>query len=72
VAEPTASQIGYFRETLCHNRLIFESLFEKEVIAAFPFGRKTSKAVGSLLRERDRCCRLHKKTAGVLGALAHA
>ena len=40
-------------ETVCHNQLIFESLFNKEVVADFAGGRITSDAGGLLLRELD-------------------
>jgi Transposase DDE domain group 1 len=41
-------------ETVCHNQLIFESLFSKEVVADFAGGRITSDAGGLLLRELDQ------------------
>jgi hypothetical protein len=44
-------------ETVCHNQLIFESLFSKEVVADFEGGRITSDAGGLLLRELDQCYR---------------
>jgi hypothetical protein len=41
-------------ETVCHNQLRFESLFQKEVIADFEGGRITSDAGGLLLRKVDQ------------------
>jgi hypothetical protein len=45
-------------ETVCHNQLIFESLFSKEVVADFAGGLITSDAGGLLLRELDQRYRL--------------
>ena len=53
-------------ETVCHNQLIFESLFSKEVIADFTGGRITSDAGGLLLREVDQRYRLTEKAARCL------
>lgn len=53
-------------ETVCHNQLIFESLFHKEVIADFTGGRITSDAGGLLLRELDQRYRLTEKAAACL------
>jgi hypothetical protein len=53
-------------ETLCHNQLIFESLFSKEVIADFAGGRITSDTGGLLLRELDHRYRLTEKAARCL------
>src|SRR3974377_1881571 len=53
-------------ETVCHNQLIFESLFCKEVIADFAGGRITSDAGGLLLREIDQRYRLVEKAARCL------
>ena len=48
-------------ETVCHDQLIVESLFFKEVIADFTGGRITSDAGGLLLREIDQRYRLTEK-----------
>jgi hypothetical protein len=53
-------------ETVCHNQLIFESLFSKEVIADFAGGRITSDAGGLLLREIDQRYRLAEKATRCL------
>ena len=53
-------------ETLCHNQLIFENLFSKEVIADFAGGRITSDAGGLLLREVDQRYRIAEKAAACL------
>jgi hypothetical protein len=53
-------------ETVCHNQLIFESLFGKEVIADSAGGRITSDAGGLLLREIDQRYRLTEKAAACL------
>jgi len=53
-------------ETVCHNQLIFESLFSKEVIADFAGGRITSDAGGLLLRELDQRYRLAENAARCL------
>jgi hypothetical protein len=53
-------------ETVCHNQLIFESLFSKEVIADFAGGRITSDAGGLLLREVDQRYRIAEQTAACL------
>ena len=53
-------------ETVCHNQLIFESLFAKEVIADFAGGRITSDAGGLLLREVDQRYRIAEKAAACL------
>ena len=53
-------------ETVCHNQLIFESLFSKEVIADFAGGRITSDADGLLLREIDQRYRLTEKATHCL------
>jgi hypothetical protein len=53
-------------ETVCHNQLIFESLFSKEVIADFAGGRITSDAGGLLLRELDQRYRLAENAAQCL------
>ncbi|MHB8066529.1 MAG: IS1380 family transposase [Desulfobaccales bacterium] len=50
-------------ETVCHNQLIFKSLFSKEVVADFAGGRITSDAGGLLLRELDRRYRLAENAA---------
>ena len=52
-------------ETVCHNQLIFESLFSKEVVADFAGGRITSDAGGLLLRELDQRYRLVENAAPV-------
>jgi hypothetical protein len=48
-------------KTVCHNQLIFESLFSKEVIADFEGGQLTTDAGGLLLRELDQRYRLAEK-----------
>jgi len=53
-------------ETVCHNQLIFESLFNKEVVADFAGGRITSDAGGLLLRELDQRYRLAENVAQCL------
>ena len=53
-------------ETVCHNQLIFESLFNKGVIADFAGGRITSDAGGLLLRELDQRYRLAENVARCL------
>jgi hypothetical protein len=53
-------------ETVCHNQLIFESLFSKEVIADFEGGRITSDAGGLLLRELDQRYRIAENAARCL------
>ena len=53
-------------ETVCHNQLTFESLFNKEVVADFAGGRITSDAGGLLLREIDQRYRLSEKAAACL------
>ncbi len=53
-------------ETVCHNQLIFESLFSKEVIADFAGGRITSDAGGLLLRELDQRYRIAKNAGRCL------
>jgi hypothetical protein len=53
-------------ETVCHNQIIFESLFAKEVIADFAGGRITSDAGGLLLREVDQRYLLTEKAARCL------
>lgn len=53
-------------ETVCHNQLVFESLFSKEVIADFAGGRITSDAGGLLLRELDQRYRLAENAARCL------
>jgi len=53
-------------ETVCHNQLLFESLFSKEVIADFAGGRITSDAGGLLLRELDQRYRIAEKAAACL------
>jgi hypothetical protein len=53
-------------ETVCHNQLIFESLFSKEVVADFAGGRITSDAGGLLLRELDQRYRLAENAARCL------
>ncbi len=53
-------------ETVCHNQLIFESLFNKEVVADFTGGRITSDAVSLLLRELDHRYRLAENLARCL------
>jgi hypothetical protein len=53
-------------ETVCHNQLIFESLFSKEVIADFEGGRITSDAGGLLLRELDQRYRIAEHAARCL------
>jgi hypothetical protein len=53
-------------ETVCHNQLIFESLFSKEVVADFAGGRITSEAGGLVLRELDQRYRLTEKAAACL------
>jgi hypothetical protein len=53
-------------ETVCHNQLIFESLFSQEVVADFAGGRITSDAGGLLLRELDQRYRLTEKAARCL------
>ena len=53
-------------ETVCHNQLIFESLFSKEVMADFAGGRITSDAGGLLLRELDQRYRLAENVARCL------
>jgi hypothetical protein len=53
-------------ETVCHNQLIFESLFNKEVVADFAGGRITSDAGGLLLRELDQRYRLAEHAAQCL------
>jgi Transposase DDE domain group 1 len=50
-------------ETVCHNQLIFESLFSKEVVADFAGGRITSDAGGLLLRELDQRYRIAENAA---------
>ena len=50
-------------ETVCHKQLIFESLFNKEVVADFAGGRITSDAGGLLLRELDQRYRLAENVA---------
>ena len=50
-------------ETVCHNQLIFESLFSKEVIADFAGGRITSDVGGLLLRELDQRYRIAENAA---------
>ena len=54
VAKQTASQIGSPMAALCHDQLLLESLFHKEVIADFEGGRITSDADDLLLREVDQ------------------
>ena len=53
-------------ETVCHNQLIFESLFSKEVVADFAGGRITSDAGGLLLRELDQRYRIAENAARCL------
>ena len=53
-------------ETVCHNQLLFESLFSKEVIADFEGGRITSDAGGLLLRELDQRYRIAENAARCL------
>lgn len=53
-------------ETVCHNQLIFESLFNKEVVADFAGGRITSDAGGLLLRELDQRYRIAEHAARCL------
>jgi hypothetical protein len=53
-------------ETVCHNQLVFESLFNKEVVADFAGGRITSDAGGLLLRELDQHYRLAENVAQCL------
>lgn len=53
-------------ETVCHNQLIFESLFSKEVIADFAGGRITPDVGGLLLRELDRRYRIAENAARCL------
>jgi hypothetical protein len=53
-------------ETVCHQRLIFESLFSKEVVADFAGGRITSDAGGLLLRELDQRYRIAENAARCL------
>ena len=53
-------------ETVCHNQLIFESLFSKEVVADFAGGRIPSDAGGLLLRELDQRYRLAEHAARCL------
>jgi len=53
-------------ETVCHNQLIFESLFSKEVVADFAGGRITSDAGGLLLRELDQRYRFAENAARCL------
>jgi hypothetical protein len=52
--------------TVCHNQLIFESLFSKEVVADFAGGRITSDAGGLLLRELDQRYRIAENAARCL------
>jgi hypothetical protein len=53
-------------ETVCHNQLLFESLFSKEVIADFEGGRITSDAGGLLCREVDQRYRIAENAARCL------
>jgi hypothetical protein len=53
-------------ETLCHNQLVFESLFNKEVVADFAGGRITSDAGGLLLRELDQRYRIAEQASACL------
>jgi hypothetical protein len=53
-------------DTACHNQLIFESLFGKEVVADFAGGRIISDAGGLLLRELDQRYRIAENAARCL------
>jgi hypothetical protein len=53
-------------DTVCHNQIIFESLFNKEVVADYAGGRITSDAGGLLLRELDQRYRLAENVAQCL------
>jgi hypothetical protein len=53
-------------KTVCHNQLIFESLFSKEVIANFEGGQITSDAGGLVLRELDHRYRLAENVSRCL------
>ena len=53
-------------KTVCHNQLIFESLFSKEVIADFEGGQITSDAGGLVLRELDHRYRLAENVSRCL------
>jgi hypothetical protein len=53
-------------ETVCHNQLIFERLFSKEVIVNFAGGRITSDSSGLPLRKIDQRYRLTEKATRCL------